>query len=90
MSGRPADALCAGYEALRAAATGSAVCDTPRGLALLLAQGLPAWMRAWAPLPPPAPIAPAGERTVTAGLGGEMVRLLTEMALGCRARLAAS
>lgn len=90
MSARPTDELCAGYEALRAAATGSAASDTPRGLALLLAQGVPAWMAAWAPLPPPVPAAPAGERPSAAGLGAEMVRLLTEMALGCRSSLAAS
>jgi hypothetical protein len=59
-------------------------------LALLLAQGLPAWMRAWAPLPPAGPILAAGERPATAGMGGEVVRLLTEMALGRRTRLAAS
>ena len=90
MSTRPADELCAGYEALRAAATGSLACDTPRGLALLLSQGLPAWMRAWRPLPAPMPFPPADERPVVPGVGGEVVRVLTEMALGCRTRLAAS
>jgi hypothetical protein len=90
MTGRPADELCAGYEALRAAATGSVVCDTPRGLTLLLTQGLPGWMRAWAPLPPPAPIVPASQRPVGSGVGAEVVRLLTEMALGCRPRLVVS
>lgn len=90
MSGRPADELCVGYEALRAAATGQAVCDTPRGLTLMLSQGLPAWMRAWAPLPPAAPVAPAGQRPVAAGVGAEVVRVLTEMALGGRARLVVS
>lgn len=89
MSGRPGDELCAGYEALRAAATGSVICETPRGLALLVAQGLPWWIRAWAPLPPPAPAA-LGERPVAGRLGGEMVRVLTEMALGCRGGLAVS
>jgi hypothetical protein len=93
MSGHRADVLWAGYEALRAAATGSAVSDTPRGLALLVAQGLPAWMQAWAPLPAlpaPGPAGPAGERPLAAGVGAEMVRLLTEMALGCRSALAGS
>jgi hypothetical protein len=87
MTGRPADELCAGYEALRAAATGSVVCDTPRGLTVLLTQGLPGWMRAWA-LPPP--IVPAARGPVGSGVGAEVVRLLTEMALGCRPRLALS
>lgn len=90
MSGRPADELCAGYEALRAAATGSPVTDTPRGLALLLAQGLPGWVRAWSPLPATQPIVPAGARPAVAGLAGEMVRVLTEIALGSRTQLAAS
>jgi hypothetical protein len=90
MSPRPADELCAGYEALRAAATGSVVAETPRGLALLLAQGLPGWVRAWSPLPATLPIVAAGDRPALAGLAGEMVHVLTEMALGSRTRLAAS
>jgi hypothetical protein len=90
MSGPPAHDLHVGYEALRAAATGSAACDAPRGWALLCAQGVPAWMRAWAPLPPARPAVAAGERPQTSGLGGEVVRVLTEMALGCRTRLAVS
>ena len=84
MNGRPTDELCSGYEALRAAATGSAPTETPRGLALLLAQGLPAWIRAWSPLPSAAPIEPGGERLMTTGAGRDVVRVLTEMALGAR------
>jgi len=90
MSGQSADELCAGYEALRAVATGAAVSESPRGLALLLAQGLPAWMQAWSPLPPAAPGAAARERPPAAGLGTEVVRLLTEMALGRRSAPVAS
>lgn len=90
MSARSADELCSGYEALRAAATASAPPEGPRGLALLLAQGLPAWMGAWAPLPAASPVVPDAERRVAAGLGAEVVRVLTEMALGCRTTLAAS
>jgi hypothetical protein len=84
VSGRPADELCSGYEALRAAATGWASSETPRGLALLVAQGLPAWIRAWNPLAPSAPSDPAGERPVVSGAGRDVVRVLTEMALGAR------
>lgn len=87
MSGRPAEELCAGYEALRAAATGQAVCGTPRGLTLLLSQGLPAWMGASVPLAPAAPVVPGAERPVAAGAGAEVVRVLTEMALGSLPRL---
>ncbi len=90
MSGQPADELCARYEALRAAATGQAVCNTPRGLALLLSQGLPAWMGASAPLAPPAPVPLTVPPPTAAGVGAEVVRVLTEMALGSRPRLVVS
>jgi hypothetical protein len=90
MSARPANELLAGYEALRAAATGSLVAQTPRGLALLLAEGLPGWIRAWNPLPATQPIVPCADRRAVAGLAGEMVRVLTEIALGSRTRLATS
>jgi hypothetical protein len=90
MSGRPADEIGAGYEALRAAASGQHACDTPRGLTLLQAQGLPAWMRAWSPLPPPRPVVAGEQRPLAAGVGTEVVRVLTEMVLGNRTRLAAS
>lgn len=90
MSGRPADEIRSGYEALRAAATGQHACDTPRGLTLLQTQGLPAWMRAWSPLPPPQPAVPTEQRPVATGVGTEVVRVLTEMVLGSRSRLAAS
>jgi len=88
---RPDELVC-GYEALRAQATGELPAAIPRGLALFLAAGFSAWMKAWAPLTPPAPTAPApqGDREVRIGLGGEVVRLLTEMALGCQRRWAAT
>lgn len=90
MSGRPADEIGAGYEALRAAASGQHACDTPRGLSLLQTQGLPAWMRAWNPPPPPLPVVASEQRPVTAGVGTDVVRVLTEMVLGSRSRVAAS
>jgi len=90
VSTRPAGELCAGYEALRATAAGSMVSETPRGLALFLAQGMPAWMRAFCALAPAPPIVPVGERPVASGLGADVVRVLTEMVLGCRTTLAAS
>lgn len=84
------DALARAYEALRAQTTGEMPSATPRGLALFLAAGLPAWMKAWAPLTPAAPLVPAprGDRDVPVGLGGEVARLLTEMALACQRRWA--
>jgi hypothetical protein len=90
MSARQAGELCAGYEALRAAVTGSVVYETPRGMALFLAQGLPAWMRTFCALAPTPPIVPVGERPVALGLGADVVRVLTEMVLGCRTTLVTS
>jgi hypothetical protein len=83
MSGHArADDLSAGYEALRAQVVGDVGADSPRGLALVLTHGLPAWIRAWAAPPPAVPPIPVVGRGATSGLGGEVVRLLTEMALG--------
>jgi hypothetical protein len=88
--GRPPEELSIGYEALRAQAIGQFPTETPRGLALLLTQGTPAWIRAWPAQSPPAPrpTVTRGERTLAPGLGAEVVRLLTEMAVACRGRLA--
>ncbi len=88
-SERP-DQLARGYEALRAQATGELASVTPRGLSLFLAAGFPAWMKAWAPLTPTTPTTSVarGDRELPLGLGGEVVRLLTEMALGCQRRWA--
>jgi len=90
MSARPAGELCAGYEALRATAAGPMVSVTPRGLAVFLEQGLPAWMRAVSALAPATAIVVVGERPAASGLGADVVRVLTEMVLGCRSTLAAS
>lgn len=75
-----------GYEALRAQAVGTIPPTRPRGLAVLCRAGLVAWMRA---LPPSTPdrqderLAPDRD-TALAGLGSELVSILTEMALGAR------
>ncbi|HTW10515.1 MAG TPA: hypothetical protein VME46_23630 [Acidimicrobiales bacterium] len=90
MRDQSADEIRAGYEALRAAATGQGPCNTPRGLALFLSQGLPAWMLSWTPPAPPCPVVPVGQRAVTTGAGAEVVRVLTEMALGCSPRVVRS
>jgi hypothetical protein len=79
------DELVRGYEALRAQATGELPAVTPRGLALFLTAGFPAWMKVLTPVTPPAP---RDDREVRASFGGEVVKLLTEMALGCRRRWA--
>ena len=80
----PADLLQA-YEGLRAHALGQLPAGTLRGLALFLDRGMPAWMNAWAQLAPfPTPPVPTGasDRPPLDALGGELVRVLTEMALG--------
>lgn len=72
------------YEALR-----SAVLDgggsRELGLALLMRQGMAAWIRAWSVCTgPPAPASPtAGDHTVVLpdGVRGEVTRLLVTMAL---------
>lgn len=96
MSGHPRpDGMAAGYEALRAEATGGLSSAAPRGRALVLGQGLPAWIRAWAATPVPAALRPvpaapppcAPWRSGDGALGAEVVRLLAEMALGARPAL---
>ncbi len=80
--------LTLAYEALRAQATGQLPTVTPRGLALFLVAGLPDWMKAWSPLAPAVPKTRATppHQEPPVGLGGEVVQLLTEMALGCQRR----
>ncbi|MDA8075515.1 MAG: hypothetical protein M0Z40_09840 [Actinomycetota bacterium] len=90
MTGRSVVELCAGYEIMRATATGSSLLEAPRNLALFLAEGLAAWIGAWSPLPPAPPVFSGRERPLAAGFGQEVVCLITEMALRTDAGLAAS
>jgi len=90
------DDLRRGYETLRAQAIGEEVTAvTPRGLALFLRSGLTAWMVAWAPPgSAPAPTTPVpstkqGRHEVLAGLSGELVRVLAEMAVSSQRRYCA-
>ncbi|MGH9434298.1 MAG: hypothetical protein ACRD3T_22465 [Terriglobia bacterium] len=70
------------YEAVRAQATGEVVAITPRGLALLLSAGVPDWIRTCAPLKSAAPTTvPLEPRAPLSSLCGELVAVLTEMAL---------
>jgi len=79
--------LTLGYEALRAQATGQLPASTPRGLALFVTAGFPVWMDAWKPLARPTPTTQVVVHHVEpAGLGGDVVHVLTEMALGCQKR----
>lgn len=83
MSTARATDLAAGYEALRARALGGLPAESPRGIAVLLTQGVPAWVRAWA-TPASVPVAPRVPAVPSsgAGLGVEVVRVITEMVLG--------
>lgn len=84
-----AEDVTVAYEALRAQATGHLPSTTPRGLALCLSAGLPAWLKAWTPLAPQPPRTPSAERPSAYAYAGDIVRLLTEMALACRQASAA-
>jgi len=81
--------LAQAYEALRAQAIGRTPTVTPRGLALLRRAGLAAWMPACAPLTSAVMAAPSGgdrQRTPLVAVDAELVRILTEMALGSQRR----
>ncbi len=75
----PADveAIASQYEQLRDHALAGAP-GPRRGLVLLVREGVVAWMRAWAQVPPPPP-ALRGGRPVTDH--SELVRLLADAAL---------
>ena len=79
--------LCEHYEELRAQATGEYRCvATPRGLALLLRRGVPAWMLAWSDCAPVTGItAPRSTNDKGNGLldllHSEVAALLVSMAL---------
>jgi hypothetical protein len=86
---QPAGQLTLAYEALRAQATGELPAVTPRGLALFLAEGFPAWINTWKPLvaaPQPQPQPSPAQRLQhpPVGPGREIVQVLAEMALGCQ------
>lgn len=85
-----ADGLAERYEEVRAYAVGAVPGAAPRGLALLMRRGVPAWVGAWASC------APACSLRVGPGSGGlgttgartqaELVMALVTMALSCRGR----
>lgn len=81
----PAAELTLAYEALRAQATGELPRTTPRGMAVLVAHGCTAWVQAWAALVPMPTMDPpaAVDHDASAGLRGELVHLLAEMAVRC-------
>ncbi len=87
------DSLCEQYEALRAQATGECPgITTPRGLALLLRQGMPTWMSAWSDcVPVTRTTATRSTNDKGNGLLGslhsEVAMLLVSMALGSQKEL---
>ena len=81
--------LAQGYEALRAQALGTVPTVKPRGLAVFMGAGLPAWMNALPPLSRPrrpAAQRPDDEAGRPNGQSTELVRLLAEMVLASRGR----
>lgn len=83
-------ALTRAYEALRAQATGALPTSAPRGLALFLARGAPAWLAAWTPHAPQVPAPAPRARPLPVPVAGDaLVQVLTAMALGRRTRGAA-
>jgi len=75
------------YEVLRSRATQSRPSGVCRGLAILLQQGVAAWMAAWAALPAPrqrpaTPSLPPVPCVGTSGTSAQLVNVLAAMALG--------
>lgn len=74
------------YEALRAHAIGSERRVTHDGLAVLLRQGVAAWMEAWSKLPGPPPRATIpignGQCPLLKDSSSEVIRVLVTMTLG--------
>jgi hypothetical protein len=71
------------YEELRSAALGVATAAASgRGLALLMRQGMAAWMRAWASCvaPRPSPVEP-GKQAKPPAVCPELVTVLAQMAM---------
>lgn len=86
---RPRGELTFAYEALREQATGGLPSSTPRGMALFVAAGCPAWMHAWQPVAVAAPTTSSPARNPAespAGSRAEVIQVLTEMALACQKR----
>jgi hypothetical protein len=83
--GTPAPAFVVHYEALRSQVLGTRPAASRLGLALVLREGLAAWMAAWATCP--APVAPHGAEQSTSqdripnALCADVVHVLTSMAL---------
>lgn len=78
-----AEIECA-YEAVRAQATGTTMPVTPRGLALIIDSGLPAWIRAWSPLAHTQVTLVSAPAIRSAPQSAELVSVIAEMALGRR------
>ncbi len=75
------------YEVLRNHALQRDVSVARHGLAVLLRQGVAAWMEAWSKMPPPSPQLAEDENprpcSLPDGSSAEVVRVLAAMTLGC-------
>ena len=68
------------YETLRRRALGGDASGWRLGLAVLVRQGVAAWLRAGEPIPTPSPLRPPADLPAD---GGELVGVLATMALAC-------
>jgi len=87
ISSEPCTSECAiRYEELRNQATERHAPVVRHGLAVLLRQGMAAWMDAWSKVPTPPPRSAKDNRSkpcpVPDGSGAEVVHVLAAMALG--------
>jgi hypothetical protein len=72
------------YEQLRQVVLGGHTEGWRHGLGVLTSRGLAGWMRAWtgpSPAPPPAPPALPGPSPAGTDRAGEVIAVLTQMAL---------
>jgi hypothetical protein len=72
--------LAAHYEAIRTVAVQEGMARAGLAAALLVSQGMPAWMRGWRTCAPPASPVRAPTRSATST---DIVSVLAEMALAC-------
>lgn len=86
MRSRPLADLARAYEAVRAQAIGRPTEGSPRGLALILDVGLPAWIIASSSIVRSefAAVAPVGTTRMVDPESADLARVLTEMALAVR------
>ncbi|MBI2325647.1 MAG: hypothetical protein HYU87_11900 [Chloroflexi bacterium] len=86
MTPHPVAEITRAYEAVRAQATGDLAASSPRGLALILDQGLASWIAAWSSRMRGEVATTTSVRTTEASdpVSAELASVLAEMALASR------